>query len=361
MSLSIGIVGLPNVGKSTLFNALTDSSILAANYPFATIEPNTGIVPVPDQRLKKLSEMYNGAPIKPATVEFVDIAGLVEGASKGEGLGNQFLSHIRSCDAILQVVRAFENGDVIRSDSSRDPEHDIEVIATELVLADLQTVEKRLPRIDKEARANPKLKPLADCLQHIKDLLDDGTPLWKNQQLLDGYTEHFRDLQLMTAKPILYLFNIDDNDLKNDNLKNGLKNLVAPAPALFVSAKLEDELRGLDPNDQVEMLESYGAKESGLIQVIHSAYNLLGLQSYLTAGDKEVRAWTICKGWTAPQAAGVIHGNFEKGFIAAQIVNYDDLISAGSEQAAKSAGKVRTEGKTYIMQEGDVVEFRFNN
>jgi GTP-binding protein YchF len=361
MSLSIGIVGLPNVGKSTLFNAVTDSSILAANYPFATIEPNTGIVPVPDQRLKKLSEMYNGAPIKPATVEFVDIAGLVEGASKGEGLGNQFLSHIRSCDAILQVVRAFENGDVIRSDSSRDPEHDIEVIATELVLADLQTVEKRLPRIDKEARANPKLKPLADCLQQIKDLLDDGTPLWKNQQLLDGYTKHFRDLQLMTAKPILYLFNIDDNDLKNDNLKNGLKNLVAPAPALFVSAKLEDELRGLDPNDQVEMLESYGAKESGLIQVIHSAYNLLGLQSYLTAGDKEVRAWTIHKGWTAPQAAGVIHGDFEKGFIAAQIVNYDDLISAGSEQAAKSAGKVRTEGKTYIMQEGDVVEFRFNN
>ena len=346
MSLSIGIVGLPNVGKSTLFNALTDANALAANYPFATIEPNTGIVPLPDE---------------PATVEFVDIAGLVEGASKGEGLGNQFLSHIRSCDAILQVVRAFENSDVIRSDSSRDPEHDIEVIATELVLADLQTVEKRLPRIDKEARANPKLKPLADCLQQIKDLLDDGTPLWKNQQLLDGYTKHFRDLQLMTAKPILYLFNIDDNDLKNDNLKNGLKNLVAPAPALFVSAKLEDELRGLDPNDQAEMLESYGAKESGLIQVIHSAYNLLGLQSYLTAGDKEVRAWTIHKGWTAPQAAGVIHGDFEKGFIAAQIVNYDDLISAGSEQAAKSAGKVRTEGKTYIMQEGDVVEFRFNN
>ena len=360
MALEIGIVGLPNVGKSTLFNALTDSNILAANYPFATIEPNTGIVPVPDPRLDTLANMYNAQKVVPATVTFVDIAGLVEGASKGEGLGNQFLSHIRSCNAICQVVRAFENPDVLRSDSSRNPEHDISVINTELVLADLQTVEKRLPRLEKEVRANPKLKPVQEILNKISTQLNDGKPLWQSSELLDGYKEYLSDLQLMTAKPILYLFNLDENELTDQALHQKLAELVAPAPCVFVSAKLEDELRGLDESDRNEMLESYGQNEPGLFKVINAAYDLLGLQSYLTAGEKEVRAWTIHKGSTAPQAAGVIHTDFEKGFIAAQIVAYDDLVSAGSESAAKSAGKMRTEGKTYIMQEGDVVEFRFN-
>jgi GTP-binding protein YchF len=360
MSLSIGIVGLPNVGKSTLFNALTDSNILAANYPFATIEPNTGIVPVPDTRLEKLAELYKTQKIVPATVTFVDIAGLVAGASKGEGLGNQFLAHIRSCNAICQVVRAFDNPDVLRSDSSKDPLHDIDVITTELVLADLQTVEKRVPRMEKEARANPKLKPTADLLSTIKSTLDAGEPLWKDAKLLEQYHELLSDLQLLTAKPILYVFNLDEAELADTALQEKLSEIIAPAPAVFVSAKLEDELRGLDENDRQEMLESYGQSESGLNKIIHASYDLLGLQSYLTAGEKEVRAWTVKKGSTAPQAAGVIHGDFERGFIAAQVINYNDLIEAGSEQSAKSAGKVRTEGKTYVMQEGDVVEFRFN-
>jgi ribosome-binding ATPase len=359
-SLSIGIVGLPNVGKSTLFNALTDSSILAANYPFATIEPNTGIVPVPDARLGKLGELYHTKKIVPATVTFVDIAGLVEGASKGEGLGNQFLSHIRSCNAIVQVVRGFEDGEVLRSDSSKDPRHDIDIINTELVLADLQTVEKRLPKLDKEARANPKLRPMADTLQKVKDTLDEGKPVFSDTALLETVQEHFTDLHLLTAKPVIYLFNVDEDTLTNESKQAELRALVAPSQALFVNAKLEDELRSLDEDDRREMLESYGVHESGLIQLIHAAYETLGLQSYLTAGEQEVRAWTVRRGATAPQAAGVIHGDFEKGFIAAQIVSYQDLITAGSEQAAKAAGKVRTEGKTYIMQPDDIVEFRFN-
>lgn len=356
-SLQIGIVGLPNVGKSTLFNALTDNDILAANYPFATIEPNTGIVPVPDDRLQKLADLYNSKKVVPATVTFVDIAGLVAGASQGEGLGNQFLANIRSCNAICHVVRAFNDPNVQHVDDQHDPQKDIDVINTELVLADLQTVEKRLPRIDKEARANPKLRPIADTLQMAKDLLNEGTPL----SSVDGLDmEHLADLQLLTAKPTIYLFNVDEETLADEPKKQQLSFLVGAAQSVFVCAKLESELKGLDDTDRIELLESYGVHQSGLVQLIHAAYNTLGLQSYLTAGEKEVRAWTVHKGATAPQAAGVIHGDFERGFIAAQVVDYHDLIAAGSEAAAKAAGKVRTEGKTYIMQPNDIVEFRFN-
>lgn len=360
--LSIGIVGLPNVGKSTLFNALTDSNILAANYPFATIEPNTGIVPVPDERLTKLSAMYHAAPIKPATVSFVDIAGLVAGASKGEGLGNQFLAHIRSCNAIIQVVRAFDDSDVLRSDFSKEPAHDIDVINTELVLADLQTVERRLPRLQKESKANAKLLPNVQFLERVHAALDRGQPLFADTDIinheLSGWLQ--QELQLLTLKNIIYLFNVAEATLTDADKQTELVKLVSPAQALFVNAKLEDELKSLDRQDRLELLESFGVHESGLVQVIHAAYKTLGLQSYLTAGDKEVRAWTIHQGATAPQAAGVIHGDFEKGFIAAQIISFPDLIKAGSEQAAKAAGKVATVGKDYIMQPDDVVEFRFN-
>lgn len=358
MSLSIGIVGLPNVGKSTTFNALTNNDILAANYPFATIEPNTGIVPVPDERLEVLAKLYGSEKILPATVTFVDIAGLVAGASKGEGLGNKFLANIRQCDAIVHVVRAFENTAILRHDEAPvNPKADIEIINTELILADIQTIENRLPRLQKEAKARPAAREEVAYLQTLLEQLQSGTPL---SSIADLNTELIQDLHLLTAKPVIYAFNVDEAGLTDTALQSELTSLVAPAKALFLSAKLEEELKGLSPAEAAELLESYGVTETGLMQLIHAAYDTLGLQSYLTAGPKEIRAWTIHKGWTAPQAAGVIHTDFERGFIAAQVVDYHDLVSAGSEAAARAAGKMRTEGKTYVMQPDDVIEFRFN-
>jgi GTP-binding protein YchF len=358
--ISCGIVGLPNVGKSTLFNALTNNNVLAANYPFATIEPNTGIVPVPDVRLNKLAELYKTEKILPATVTFVDIAGLVAGASKGEGLGNQFLSHIRSTNAIVEVVRAFEDNNVVHIDEHLDPKRDIDIVNTELVLADLQTVNNRLPRLEKETKANPRLQPMVDELSNAKNKLDSGTPLWIDNGELSASDWLRRELQLLTLKPVIYIFNVSENGLTDNGAKKHLAELVTPNQALFVCAKLESELNDLDQADSQELLSSYGVSESGLIQLIHAAYSVLGFQSFLTAGPKEVRAWTIAKGSTAPQAAGTIHGDFERGFIAAQIVDYQDLITCGSEAAARAAGKIRTEGKDYVMQPDDVVEFRFN-
>jgi ribosome-binding ATPase len=360
VSLSIGIVGLPNVGKSTLFNALTHNEVLAANYPFATIEPNVGVVAVPDPRLERLASLYDGAPVVPATVTFVDIAGLVRGASKGEGLGNQFLAAIRETDAICQVVRAFHDDDVVHVDARVDPAGDIETVNTELVLADLQTVENRLPRLAKEARANPGLKPVADAVARAEKVLGEGQTISSAAASGELDLAPLGDLHLLTAKPFIYVFNVDEAALGDAVLAERLAASVSPAAAVVLCAQIEAEVAALEPEDAAEVLRSYGQDESGLEQLVHVGFATLGLQTFLTAGPKEARAWTIHAGDTAPRAAGVIHTDFERGFIKAEVISFDDLMAAGSVAAARTAGKARMEGKEYVMRDGDVVEFRFN-
>jgi ribosome-binding ATPase len=357
VGLSIGIVGLPNVGKSTLFNALTKNDVLAANYPFATIDPNVGVVNVPDGRLDRLAEMFDSAKVVPATVTFVDIAGIVRGASEGLGLGNKFLSHIREADAICQVVRVFDDPDVTHVEGRIEPAEDIATINTELVLADLQTIDNRLSRLEREARMRPEKRAELDAVQKARAVLDQGRPV-SSDPTLDR--DALRDMFLLTDKPFIYAFNLDDTDLTDEGVRAKLADLVAPASAVFVSAKLESELIGLDESDAAELLDEYGQHESGLAILARVGFDTLGLQTFLTAGPKESRAWTIRKGSTAPEAAGVIHTDFQRGFIKAEIVSYDDLMAAGSMTAARAAGKVRMEGKDYVMQDGDVVEFRFN-
>lgn len=357
MALTIGIAGLPNVGKSTLFNALTRATVLAANYPFATIDPNVGVVPLPDPRLKKLTEMFNSAKTVPATVSFVDIAGIVKGASQGEGLGNQFLANIREADAICQVTRVFSDPDVVHVDGNIDPASDIETISTELVLADLQTLEKAVPRLEKEVRGRKTPPEVLAEVKKAQAILEDGALLSAHDEL---DKELLKEFQLMTLKPFIYVFNMDADQLLDEGQRQELENLVAPAKAIFLDAQFEADLVELDEEDAREMLEESGQSESGLDQLARVGFDTLGLQTYLTAGEKESRAWTIRKGWTAPQAAGVIHSDFERGFIKAEIIGFDELVELGSIHAARDAGKLRQEGKDYVMQDGDVVEFKFN-
>jgi GTP-binding protein YchF len=344
------------VGKSTLFNALTKNSVLAANYPFATIEPNVGVVGVPDARLGELARLHSSAKIVPATVSFVDIAGLVRGASEGQGLGNKFLANIRESNAVCQVIRAFSDPDVVHVEGHVSPKDDIETINTELVLADLQTVDKALPRLEKEARIQKDRAPVLAAVQEARAILDNGRTL----SAAGVDLEPLRELSLLTTKPFLYVFNVDEAELADAAYLDSLRALVAPAEAVFLDAKVESELIDLDAADAAELLASIGQDEPGLDQLVRVGFRTLGLQTYLTAGPKEARAWTIPVGATAPEAAGVIHTDFQRGFIKAEVVSYGDLMEAGSMQAAKSAGKVRIEGKDYVMRDGDVVEFRFN-
>ncbi|HEY1622800.1 MAG TPA: redox-regulated ATPase YchF [Streptosporangiaceae bacterium] len=367
MSLSIGIVGLPNVGKSTLFNALTRAGALAANYPFATIEPNVGVVGVPDPRLDELAKLYDSARVVPAAVRFTDIAGLVRGASQGEGLGNQFLAHIRETDAICQVVRVFDDPDVTHVDGDVAPERDIETVITELILADLQTLEKALPRLAKETKFGKDAEKLAtaEAASKAQQILDKGTTLFAAAHTTgSGFTAAdltaVRELQLLTAKPFLYVFNSDLSELADEALRKRLGDLVTPAEAIFLDAKTEADLAELPEDEAAELLAEAGLGEPGLAQLARAGFRALGLQTFLTAGPKESRAWEIKIGATAPEAAGVIHTDFQRGFIKAEIVSYDDLLAAGSVAAARSAGKARIEGKDYVMRDGDVVEFRFN-
>jgi hypothetical protein len=356
--LTLGIVGLPNVGKSTLFNALTRNDVLAANYPFATIEPNVGVVPLPDSRLDVLAKMFDSQRIVPATVSFVDIAGIVKGASEGAGMGNQFLANIREANAICQVIRVFDDPDVVHVDGAIDPVSDIETINTELILADLQTLDRALARLEKEARTRKEARPALENAKAARTVLDGGQTLFAAQSTVD--LSALRELSLLTAKPFLYVFNADEAVLTDEARRKELRELVAPGDAVFLDAKVEAELLELDEESTRELLESIGQAEPGLYALARSGFHTLGLRTYLTAGPKEARAWTISAGSTAPQAAGVIHSDFERGFIKAEIVSYDDLVATGSMAAARAAGKVRMEGKDYVMADGDVVEFRFN-
>ncbi|MEY2244953.1 redox-regulated ATPase YchF [Streptomyces sp. BF23-18] len=361
MSLTIGIVGLPNVGKSTMFNALTKNDVLAANYPFATIEPNVGVVGVPDARLTKLAEIFSSQKILPATVDFVDIAGIVKGASEGEGLGNKFLANIRESDAICQVIRAFKDENVVHVDGKVSPKDDIETINTELILADLQTIEKVLPRLQRESRIKKDIGPKVAAVEAAQAILEKGDTLFSAGIVQgSGSEELLHDLHLLTTKPFLYVFNVDEDELVDDDFKAEQRALVAPAEAIFLNAKLEADLAELDEEDAKELLESVGVQEPGMATLARVGFNTLGLQTYLTAGPKESRAWTIKKGATAPEAAGVIHTDFQKGFIKAEVISFADLVETGSVAEARAKGKARMEGKDYVMQDGDVVEFRFN-